>query len=271
MKQIKFFAVALTLLMGLTLTSCLNSDTNPIQQMQLVARYSGSLYGSYFETAFGQKLTPTDPSKLLTLTNGLYNLYFEYNTEEVTDQNNITITLLADPKKIDDKTCMQAGSQVDQGNAALAYLEYAVGYGKLVPAMFDKNTILFPVLFWSIDPKDEKAWKEELGKHRFEFTYSVDENTPNALVISVAHTLSDANLEADKKPQRKTLQYNYYALDIRDAVRQALEKNPKLSQIIIQAKCNNGQSSNQNEAYDDLKNAIDQKYTINCAEIDFKK
>lgn len=263
MKQIKFFAVALTLLMGLTLTSCLNSDTNPIQQMQLVARYSGSLYGSYFETAFGQKLTPTDPSKLLTLTNGLYNLYFEYNTEETTDQNNITITLLADPKKIDDKTCMQAGPQVDQGNAALAFLEYAVGYGKLAPAIFDKNTILFPVLFWSINPKDEKAWKEELGKHRFEFTYSVDDKTPNTLVINVAHTLSDANLEADKKPQRKTLQYNYYALDIRDAVRQALEKNSKLSQIIIQAKCNS--------TSDDLKNAYDQKYTINCAEIDFKK
>lgn len=262
MKQIKFFAVALTLLMGLTLTSCLNSDTNPIQQMQLVARYSGSLYGSYFETAYGQKLTPTDPSKLLTLSSGLYNIYFEYNTEEVTDQNNITVTLLADPIRIEDKTCMSSSTEVEQGNAALAYLEYAIGYGKLAPAIYDKNTILFPVIFWSINPTDEKAWKEELAKHRFDFTYSVDENTPNTLVINVTHTLSDANLEADKKPQRKTLQYNYYALDIRDAVRQALDENSKLSQIIIQAKCNS-QS-------DELKSAYDQKYTINCAEIDFK-
>lgn len=262
MRQIKFFTMALTLLMGLTLTSCLDSDTNPIQQMQLVARYSGSYYGSYFETAYGQKLTPTDPSKLLTLTNGLYNIYFEYNTEEMTDQSNISITLLEDPVKIDDKTCMSSDFEDGQGNAALACLEYSSGYVNITPAFFDKNTMLFPVIFWSITPKDEKAWKDELAKHQFDFTYSFDEGRSNSLIINLTHKVTD--MDSESKPERKQMQYTYFALDIRNAVRDALDKYPDLDQVVVKAKCNSGFS-------DKLENAVEQIVTIDCSKIDFKK
>lgn len=50
MKQLKFLMVAFTLLMGVSLTSCLdNGDDNPIKEMSAIVKYEGSMYGGVFK------------------------------------------------------------------------------------------------------------------------------------------------------------------------------------------------------------------------------
>ena len=83
MKQLKFFALALTLLMGISLTSCFNDEDDPIVKMSLLARYDGGYYGASFTTVDGVRLIPADQSVMLTLTEGLYSIYFQYNRDEV--------------------------------------------------------------------------------------------------------------------------------------------------------------------------------------------
>lgn len=267
MKQIKFFAFALTLLMGISFTSCLNSDSNPIQELQLVARYGGGYYGSYFTTADGLKLVPSDPSKLLTLQSGLYNIYFEYNTEESAGQKEIAITLKADPVLIPGKYAVPSTSSVIESNAAMAMLEYSAGYQKITPIFFDKSTMLFPMLFWSISTQNEEEWKKELAKHEFEVVYSFDKvKEPNTLIMTLKHKVTDTEVEEDKKPVRKTLQVTQYALNVSSAISEAINPNGplngSLSKIKVVAKCNTSNS-------DKLEDATESYIYIDCSKINF--
>lgn len=264
MKQIKFFAFALTLLMGLTFTSCLDGDNDPIQQLQLVARYGGSYYGSYFTTSDGLKLIPSDPSKLLNLqSNSLYSIYFEYNTEESAGKKEISITLLADPALIPTKH-VTTSSTIETPNAAMAMLEYSAGYQKITPIFYDKSTMLFPMLFWSISTQDKDEWTKELAKHEFEVVYSFDEaQEPNTLIFTLKHKVTDTEVEEDKKPVRKTLQVAQYALNVGTAINQAMQEfNNNLTKIKVVAKCNSNNS-------DKLENATDSYIYIDCSKIDF--
>lgn len=98
----KIFALALTLLMGISLTSCFNDEDDPIVKMSLLARYDGGYYGASFTTVDGVRLIPADQSVMLTLTEGLYSIYFQYNRDEVPEgAKEITITLLSDPARLD--------------------------------------------------------------------------------------------------------------------------------------------------------------------------
>ena len=65
MKQLKFFTLALTLFIGVTMTSCLDSENDPTMQMYVVAKVQSSgLYGTTFVTPEGQRITPTTESVL---------------------------------------------------------------------------------------------------------------------------------------------------------------------------------------------------------------
>lgn len=264
MKQIKFFAFALTLLMGLTFTSCLDGDNNPIQQLQLVARYGGSYYGSYFTTPDGLKLIPLDPSKLLNLqSNSLYSIYFEYNTEESVGQKEVNITLLEEPVLVPSKNCMPSEQSLLIPNAAMAMLEYSAGYQKISPVFYDKSTMLFPMIFWSIFTQNKEEWTKELAKHEFEVSYSFDKNKePNTLILTVKHQVTDVETEEDKKPERKTLQATNYALDMTSAIYAAKAELGTLSKIKVVSKCNRNNS-------DKLEDALDDCIYIDCSKIDF--
>ena len=263
MKQIKFFAFALTLLMGLTFTSCLDGDSNPIQQLQLVARYGGGYYGSYFTTPDGLKLIPTDISKLPTAS-GLYNIYFEYNTEESAGQKEINITLLANPVQIPPKYATPStSSTIETPNAAMAMLKYSAGYQVIAPLLYDKSTMLFPMLFWSISTQNEEEWKKELAKHEFEVVYSFDKaKEPNTLILTLKHKVTDTEVEEDKKPVRKTLQVAQYALNMASAISEAKREFGTLSKIKVVAQCNANNS-------DDLSKATESYFEIDCSKINF--
>lgn len=71
MKQVKFLMVALTLLMGVSLTSCLNSGGSD-NTLQLRVGKVYSTYGSYyFKTSDGYTITPTYASVASALADGL--------------------------------------------------------------------------------------------------------------------------------------------------------------------------------------------------------
>ena len=65
MKQLKFLTMALAMVLGLTMTSCLDTDTDPTQTAYTIAKVQDSgLYGTTFVTPGGQRITPTTESVL---------------------------------------------------------------------------------------------------------------------------------------------------------------------------------------------------------------
>lgn len=233
---------------------------NTKQQLQRIARYGGDIYDSFFSTPDGLKLVPTDMSKMPTNA-GLYSIYFEYNTEESAGQKEINITLLADPVLIPPKEATPStSSTIKTPNAAMAMLEYVTDYSRFTPVFYDKSTMLFPMLFWSISVLSEEEWKKELAKHEFEVTYDFDEaNEPNTLILTLKHQVRDT--EEDKKPQRTRLIVTQYALDVSEAISKAMGKcNNNLTRIKVAGKCNNS---------DKLEHATDVYIYVDCSKINF--
>lgn len=262
MKQLKFFALALTLLMGISLTSCFNDEDDPIVKMTLLARYDGGYYGASFTTVDGVRLIPTDQSVMLTLTEGLYSLYFQYNRDEVPEgAKEITITLLSDPARLDKLyTSPEMGTSVS--NAALFAFEYTYNYGglpsTLCPILYDKTTMVFPAMFWRATVADEDAYEEELAKHQFTVTYEVKPAEPTVLYLYVNHNVTD---EAGEVVKRTVNNVVTYGLNIQAGVAAIESAGQKMSKIIMIGKCNSSS--------DNMEGAQEARFEIDCSKYNF--
>ena len=251
MKQLKFFALALTLLMGISLTSCFNDEDDPIVKMSLLARYDGGYYGASFTTVDGVRLIPADQSVMLTLTEGLYSIYFQYNRDEVPEgAKEITITLLSDPARLDKLyTSPEMGTGVS--NAPLYAFEYSYnsGYGEAVvcPMLYDKTTIA-----------DEDAYEEELAKHQFTVTYEVKPAEPTVLYLYVNHNVAD---EAGEVVKRTVNNVVTYELNIQAGVAAIESAGQKMSKIIMIGKCNSSS--------DNMEGAQEARFEIDCSKYNF--
>ena len=262
MKQLKFFALALTLLMGISLTSCFNDDDNPIVSTSMFVRYDGGYYGASFTTMDGVRLIPTDQSVMLTLTEGLYNLNFQYNRDEVPEgAKEITITLLSDPVRLDRLyTSPESGSSVS--NAALYAFEYTYNYAgwptTLCPMLYDKTTMIYPALFWRAVVADDDAYEEELAKHQFTVTYEVKPAEPTVLYLYVNHNVTD---EAGEVVKRTVNNVVTYELNIQAGVAAIESAGQKMSKIIMIGKCNSSS--------DNMEGAQEARFEIDCSKYNF--
>lgn len=262
MKQLKFFALALTLLMGISLTSCFNDEDDPIVKMSLLARYDGGYYGASFTTVDGVRLIPADQSVMLTLTEGLYSIYFQYNRDEVPEgAKEITITLLSDPARLDKLyTSPEMGTSVS--NAALFAFEYTYNYGglpsTLCPILYDKTTMVFPAMFWRATVADEDAYEEELAKHQFTVTYEVKPAEPTVLYLYVNHNVTD---EAGEVVKRTVNNVVTYELNIQAGVAAIESAGQKMSKIIMIGKCNSSS--------DNMEGAQEARFEIDCSKYNF--
>lgn len=262
MKQLKFFALALTLLMGISLTSCFNDEDDPIVKMSLLARYDGGYYGASFTTVDGVRLIPADQSVMLTLTEGLYSIYFQYNRDEVPEgAKEITITLLSDPARLDKLyTSPEMGTGVS--NAPLYAFEYSYnsGYGEAVvcPMLYDKTTMVYPAMFWRATVADEDAYEEELAKHQFTVTYEVKPAEPTVLYLYVNHNVTDEAGEVVKRTMNNVVTYE---LNIQAGVAAIESAGQKMSKIIMIGKCNSSS--------DNMEGAQEARFEIDCSKYNF--
>ena len=96
MKQMKFLLVALmTVLMGMSVTSCLKGDDNNTIQLSNFVRVNTYDYPISFKDAYGTKLIPTQN---VSTTKPMALIAYQYDRSTVdANATSINITLLNDP------------------------------------------------------------------------------------------------------------------------------------------------------------------------------
>lgn len=228
MKQLKFLMVALTLLMGISFTSCLNSDNDYAPTVGGFVKVGGGMFGTTFTMLDGATtISPTAAS----LTQAESNMGFKYsNTNIAYVIGTYDETLNPDPinnkeyksvsltyaVSLDDKVLItERGASNDSVNKApIIDIDNSekVSYNKELfkPWFFyDKTTLVLPINYYLY----------KAGVHKFTLVYYPSEknSTNKTLKLYLRHYNAD-----DKATSSTSLQNSdipsifYYAYDLRD-------------------------------------------------------
>ena len=235
MKQLKFLMVALTLLMGISLTSCLDSDSGEYDDvlcLVLVNNYMGFIS---FEDAAGNTYTPTTASvtqfeagNSIKISDSKFGWIkgksIESDTEKKAKNIDFTLTVFS--------PCHFSQSIVSLNEEALAtdapetapIMTMSLG-GGAIPSLYRKDIVALPIAWRLEDDKDK------FKQHNLALACVADEVTPGStdLVFYVRH---------DKGTDDKTEVYysNWYGYDIEEALTMFEEKAGKLpTRLIIKA------------------------------------
>ena len=219
MKQFKLTTVmAMALLMGAVLTSCLSSkegDNKTTQNVMALLSSDGTLtqYG-------GGTLVPTNtvsmPSKP-----GIYSFGIEYDPNGWSG-NKLNVTITSSFVSLDNNNLVEGDSQ---GNINLYDLDYS---GDMSPMMFNENYILIPCIFWMENVPDETGYDKELAKHKFTLQYPKDlHNSEGILELTLKDDVSDPELERDKSS------YLYQAFNLQTVITGFKALNGSLNKIRI--------------------------------------
>lgn len=253
MAKFKIWMVALTLITGVSLTSCLDSgESNPIQQQTVLAKLTmGSTYSNVLIMQGGIELVPSDPTSLMLLNAGMYMVDIQYNVNDVqANSKTLNVTLLSTPTKIDGPYVTTTTPIAD---APMYVIKYEDNGGIIAPYFFDKNTLIFPALYWyKASTGDERT--AEIKKHSFVLSYDEIEEGDETLTLKVTHLISE-----DKKAERKSYIVSYFAYDLKDAIEEFTSKGNTLKKIVLSAKSNT--SSNK------LEDAKDETYEMDYTKI----
>ena len=168
MKQLKFLVVALTLLMGISFTSCLNSDSDPYNYgggMVKVQNYMG-VYS--FKGENGVTITPTSASisaleangfKMSDMSDKVAQIYYRWDPTQVdipADEKDVkgvelySIESLDNTVEIVEQKGVAANDSISKSNnAAIISLGYDAGGIKYAPKFFyDDHTLLLPINYY---------------------------------------------------------------------------------------------------------------------------
>lgn len=168
MKQLKFLVVALTLLMGISFTSCLNSDSDPYNYgggMVKVQNYRG-VYS--FKGENGVTITPTSASisaleangfKMSDMSDKVAQIYYRWDPTQVdipADEKDVkevelySIESLDNTVEIVEQKGVAANDSISKSNnAAIISLGYDAGGIKYAPKFFyDDHTLLLPINYY---------------------------------------------------------------------------------------------------------------------------
>ena len=216
MKQVKLFAVALTLLLGISLTSCLNTESDPIVTVPVYGECV-NYYPPTFSMASGQQVVLSGTTETFTPGN-MYFFYFQYDsTQQSAEAESITGTLYAGSTASDLTAKGSEGpiseSSYSQANAPMFALSGYIsviygGAGNIEPFVgFDNKWLFLPMAYWIKVVSDEDEQKIELDKHTFVLTYTLDEvkNGDTELVLTLNHVVADGS---EENVERKS---SYYA------------------------------------------------------------
>lgn len=226
MKQVKFFLVALmAVVMGMSVTSCMNGDDNHNVTMTVPVKYN---YSSFLMGDGTTKLVPTTELGLLDGT--MFIISCQYDQSQVTaNSTSIPVTLLSTPLCIDPKgneTLTQTKTEPTNPLYSLDKQQSSLVY-------YDKNTIVLTMPYW-VKVTNSSVEDSEVKKHSFCLSYNPDEIESNAtkLNLYISHRVEDGE-ERRGKCTRSNFTYAYRAYSISSALYQFKEKTGKLPQYLV--------------------------------------
>lgn len=268
MKQMKFLMVAFTLLMGISLTSCLNSSDNSDNTQGHFARVKRgditSGYQDYFEDYLGNKLLPTSTSLIQVEANGNFKMsssnfaFITYKMLELdgttkaeteTTAKSYDINLLS-AVNCDGPTPVTVEKTEDMENVAVENapifsLTYDNGYS---PFLYDKETLFLPVYY----KMENKA--EQVSQHKLNLVCNLEGITPESTDI-VFYLRHDRG--TDEKSEALNVAYNGY--NIRQALARftAATGGKEPTKVIVNVKETGAYASS---------NELPEKYTVYSGE-----
>lgn len=208
MKQVKFFLVALmAVVMGMSVTSCMNGDDNHNVTMTVPVKYN---YGSFLMGDGTTKLVLT--TELGFLDGNMFIISCQYDQSQVTaNSTNIPVTLLSTPLCIDPKGNEGLNPQKTEPTNPL----YSLDKQQSSLVYYDKNTIVLTMPYW-VKVTNSSVEDSEVKKHSFVLSYDPDiKATDTKLKLYISHVVDDAEGET---VTRSNFTYAYRAYSIRTAL-----------------------------------------------------
>lgn len=244
MKQVKFLMVALTLLMGVTFSSCLNGDKNTLvsgysfmRVVDKIPTYSFSLNGvTYVATNTIANFTADY--------NDMVYVVWQYDSElqEVNANTKKVNVEVKYAEKIDSPTVVAQNESAPgdvKANRPIVSVTASNGGIPVKPMLYDEKTIIVPVFF---------SAAEDIDKHSFTMVYYSDEN--NAVADNTNIVLHLRHNSAEEQAKESYTGVSYRAFDLTRFI-MSLGKTP--TKITIKTKEN---------SYNKLEEAIDKEYII---------
>ena len=223
MKQVKFFLVALmAVVMGMSVTSCMNGDDNHNVTMTVPVKYN---YSSFLMGDGTTKLVPT--TELGLLDGIMYIISCQYDQSQVSaNSNSIPVTLLSTPLCIDPKGDESLSTTKTKPTNPL----YTLDKQQSSLVYYDKNTIVLTMPYW-VKVTNSSVEESELKKHSFCLSYNPDEIESNATKLNLynSHRVEDG----EESVTRSNFTYAYRAYSISLALYQFKEKTGKLPQYLV--------------------------------------
>ena len=210
MAKFKIWMVALTLIMGVSLSSCLNSETDPIYSDAFPVKCV-NFYPPTLQTINGQKLVLSGSSTASFNVGELYMLYFQFNTEEQSvDAPSINVTVLngIEPIALNAKNSEGPSdiSRAPKANSALyafsGIVSSSTGSVNIDPAViFDNEYLYVRPVYWVKQVTGDEKQKEELAKHAFVLTYDLEniKEGDEELVLTLNHVITETSEEEVKR------------------------------------------------------------------------
>ncbi len=234
-KKLNLWVLTLTLLMGVSFTSCLDSGDSEFPYDAVCTVYVQSFYGMeyYFEDALGNTYYPTAESLSAIEQNNsgfdladykMLTIYFKFVEDENTTTPSTTDTETTTPQRYDIELVMLSiievpdvvvAASVDDietvapGTAPLISLHQYNSYGgDIVPQMFDDKTVMMQTGFYYTSNSTEK-----FNMHSIKMVYVPSEFTEDSqdLTVYLQHDKGDDD--------GVTASYsNYYAFNLQHAI-----------------------------------------------------
>ncbi|WP_147343470.1 hypothetical protein [Bacteroides cellulosilyticus] len=190
MAKLKIWMVALTLIMGVSLTSCINGDDNTIQPV-----YGPILLKSTFPYQFqaeGSDVVFEANSATITgLSDNAYpgdmvylNAQYDTSTQAVDENTKKIIVTVTSAEKLNENTYISQ-EDVSYNRSVLSTSELGANYS---PALYSKNWLIFPIAFYI-----EKLEMASALKHSFYLVYDAEheDNNETTMVLRLRHQSND--------------------------------------------------------------------------------
>lgn len=223
MKQMKFFLVVLmTVLMGVSVSSCMKSDDNGLSTSGFFVK--NNLVS--FEASNGIQFIPTTGMSYLTGT--YYFIYGQFEYAELVPNATVGITLMQEPVCIDPKSDEYLTSTPQEATNPLHSLSSellsSIGF-------YDKNTLILPMIYWINPLTDAEKLKAEIAKHSFILSYDPDsfKESDTKLTLTINHVVNENGDEGIRRTQYTS---TFKAYSISTAIYQFKQKTGKLPQYI---------------------------------------
>ena len=218
----------MAVVMGMSVTSCMNGDDNHNVTMTVPVKYN---YGSFLMGDGTTKLVPT--TELGFLDGNMFIISCQYDQSQVTaNSTNIPVTLLSTPLCIDPKGNEGLNSQKTEPTNPL----YSLDKQQSSLVYYDKNTIVLTMPYW-VKVTNSSVEDSEVKKHSFVLSYDPDiKATDTKLKLYISHVVDDAG----ETVTRSNFTYAYRAYSIREALTAFSNKTGKLPKYLeLTAQTNN--------------------------------